>query len=188
MSYNILSRSFRLILFICLVIAGLSNTAKAQRVALTTDGVEWLTGTANIGLETRLSRRLTLGVSVAGNPFRSMIVKDLRLANFRVQPQLRYWFNRPMAKHYVGVGLMGGMYDLILKKNRYKGDVFGAIASYGYALVLGKHWNVEFSGGIGLGMIHGYSYKTGDERPPFPNHKKVIPLPDLGVTFTYILK
>ncbi len=189
MSFNNLSRFFRLFLFLSLFLAGFGNSAFGQRVALSTDAVDWLVGSANIGIDARLSRRVTLGVNVAGNPFKSMFGRsDLRLANFRIQPEVRYWFNRPMASHFVGINAMGGICDIILKDNHYKGDIFGFGARYGYALVLGRHWNVEFSGGIGLGVVHGYKYKTYENKPDRTNLKKVIPLPDLSVTFTYILK
>lgn len=189
MSLNNLSRFFRMFLFVSLFLAGFGNSVFGQRVALSTDAVDWAVGSANIGFDARLSRKVTLGVNVAGNPIRSMFGRsNLRLANFRIQPEVRYWFSRPMARHFVGINAMGGIMDIILQNSHYKGDIFGIGARYGFALVMNKRWNVEFSGGIGLGVVHGYEYKAYEPKPDQTNLKKVIPLPDLSVTFTYILK
>lgn len=82
-------------LFVSLFLAGFGNSVFGQRVALSTDAVDWAVGSANIGFDARLSRKVTLGVNVAGNPIRSMFGRsNLRLANFRIQPEVRYWLDR----------------------------------------------------------------------------------------------
>lgn len=182
-------RFLRALALLGVLVVSFSQSASAQRVALSTDAVDWILCSPNLGIEARLSRRVTLGVNMAGNPFKTVFGKDdLRLSNFRVEPFVRYWFNRPMARNFVGINLLGGAYDLRYNKRCYTGDIFGAGIHYGYALVLGGQWNVTFSGGIGIGYVRGFDYKSSEDQPAAINTSKVIPLPDLSISFSYIFK
>ena len=46
-----------------------SLPAKAQRVALKTNTLDWVLMSPNLTLDTRLSRRVTFEIGIAGNPF-----------------------------------------------------------------------------------------------------------------------
>lgn len=174
---------------LALAVGGFSQSASAQRVAISTDVVEWATQTANIAVDARLGDRVTLGIGVCGNPFKSYFGDNsLRTANFRVQPRVRYWFNRAMARNFIGFSLTGGTYDLIYRDHHYNGDIVAASVHYGYALVLSKHWNVEFSGGLGVGYTKGYSWPSGTMAPENSNVKHAFFMPDLSVSFTYVFK
>lgn len=171
-----------------LLLGFVCNTALAQRVALRTNLLDWAMLSPNLTLESRLSSRLSLGIGFAANPFK-LNIADTRLENFRVQPELRYWFNRPMARHFMGFALLGGLYNFHHKATNRKGDIFAAGFTYGYALVLSRHWNVEFTAGIGLGKTRFFKYNDGEPRPDSPNNSKWIPVPmNVGVSFTYIFK
>lgn len=160
----------------------------AQRVALRTNVIDWATLSPNLTLETRLNRRLTLGMGLVGNPFKVKIA-DTRFNNFRFQPELRYWFNRPMARHFMGFALLAANYDLRHKASIAQGDIFAAGLTYGFALVLSRHWNVEFTAGIGLGKTRYFKYNEDETKPSSPNHSKWTPVPmNVGVSFSYIFK
>lgn len=159
-----------------------------QRVALRTNILDWATLTPNLTLETRLSNRISLGLGFAGNPVK-ITVCDTRFNSFRFMPELRYWFNRPMAKHYAGVALLASSFDLKHKETLKQGDIFGGGLTYGYALVLGRHWNVEFTVGAGLGYVRYFDYLEGEFKPSSPNVSKLMIIPmNIGVSFTYIFK
>lgn len=164
--------------------------ASAQRVALKTNAVDWLLCSPNAAMEFRLSDRLTFDLGVAVNPFSSTPYgKNIKLQNFRFNPEIRYWFNRPMARHFVGVALTGGSYNLKFNDHYYKGDIAAAGVTYGYSLVLGRHWNVEFSLGIGVGRTWGYDYRGESGKPDNNNVNKWILVPiRTGVSFSYFLK
>lgn len=175
------------VLFAGLLILACQN-ASAQRVALRTNAIDWVTLSPNLTLEARLSNRLTLGMGFVGNPFKIKIA-DTRFNNFRFQPELRYWFNRPMARHFMGFALLAANYDLRHKTTITQGDVFAAGLTYGYALVLSRHWNVEFTAGVGIGKTRYFKYEDGEPKPTSPNHSKWTPVPmNVGVSFTYIFK
>ena len=61
--------------------------------------------------------------------------------------------------------------------------------SYGYALVLGSHWNMEAEIGVGFASVRGYYYKGADNKPVDVNYSRILPVPvRLGLSFAYIFK
>lgn len=166
----------------------LSTKMSAQRIALKTNAVEYLILSPNLTVEARLSRVLSLQLGVACNPINKPIA-GIQLANFRVEPELRYWFNRPMARHFVALSATAGTYSLKLRSRYLSGDAIAAGISYGYALVLSKHWNMEAEIGVGLGNFKGYSYREGENRPAEKNFSHTLPVPiRFGLSFSYIFK
>lgn len=173
-----------LVLFMLLASPG----AYAQRIALKTNALEYLALSPNLTLEARMSRHISIQLGVAANPIAKPIA-DYKLTNFRVEPEVRYWFNRPMARHFVALSMTAGMYSFRFKDQFYMGDIYAAGVSYGYALVLSRHWNMEMEIGVGLGSTKGYDYKGLDNRPPKPNYTKLIPVPiRCGLSFAYVFK
>lgn len=95
-----------------------------------------------------------------------------RWKHWVVQPGARYWFCDRFSGHFVGAHLHGGQYNIggidgkinflgtdfrKLKDSRYQGWFVGAGVSYGYAWILGRHWNIEAEIGVG------YSYTRYDQ-------------------------
>ena len=159
----------------------------AQRVALRTNALEWVALSPNMAVEARLSRRVTLDLSMGGCPFSSVpFLDNYKWRHFRVTPSLRYWFNRPMARHFLGVNLSAAVFSVRLKDRCYKGDMFSAGIDYGYDLVLSHHWNLEFLAGIGLGKARGYDWRAPSPQPKTVNMSRWVPVPRLGVSFTYV--
>ncbi len=166
-----------------------AQNVKAQRVAMKTNTLEYLVLSPNLTVEARLSKVLSLQLGVAANPITKPIA-GLRASNFRVEPELRYWFNRPMARHFLAVSATAGFYSLKLNDRIYRGDVVAAGISYGYSLVLSKHWNMEAEVGVGLGSFRGYHYNgaTG-KAPAAPNFNRILPVPiRFGLSFGYVFK
>lgn len=162
--------------------------ASAQRVALKTNTLDWLSMSPNLSMETRMSRKLTFQIGMAGSPFsHTLYGHDSKFKNIRIEPSLRYWFNRPMARNFVAINAVGGAYDLQWKKHRIQGSIASIGASYGYALVLSRHWNVEFSAGIGLGRAWGYDWHTYETKPDIRNMNKWTVVPSgTAISFSYI--
>lgn len=183
-----LSRSFLTAMAVFLLMAFASPDIKAQRIALKTNTLEYLALSPNLTVEARLSRKLSLQMGLAINPI-SRPIANIVLKNFRVEPELRYWFNRPMAKHFVALSFTSANYSLRFKDRYYRGDVVAGGFSYGYALVLSRHWNMEVEVGIGLGNFRGYHYEGERNKPAKPNFRKWSPVPmRCALTFGYIFK
>lgn len=179
----------KILILLIILLASATGTIHAQRVALKTNALEWVALSPNLALEARMSRRVTFNITMGGSPLSHYPALDnVRLRNFNITPSLRYWFNRPMARHFMGVNLTAVLFDVRLRDRCWSGDLFSAGLDYGYALVLSRHWNVEFTAGIGLGRARGYDYRSWQTRPSHPNMSRWVPVPRLGVSFAYIFK
>ena len=73
--------------------------ASGQRLALKTNALEYFVLSPNLTLEARMSRRLSLQLGLAANPI-TRPISGYKFTNFRVEPELRYSLNRPMARHF----------------------------------------------------------------------------------------
>ncbi|MBQ6584634.1 MAG: DUF3575 domain-containing protein [Alistipes sp.] len=161
------SKYYILLLFGLLVQFG----AKGQNdVAIKSNILYDLTATISAGIEVGLAPRWSIDVS--GN-FNAWTMKnDRRWKHYLVQPEVRYWLCDRFMGHFLALHLHGGQYNFGGIKNsinflgtnlsnltthRYQGWFAGAGVGYGYAFVLGRHWNLELEAGIG------YAYTVFDE-------------------------
>lgn len=166
----------------------ITPVAQAQRMALKTNTLEYLILSPNLAFEVRVSRTLSVQLGVACNPINTPIGGVLA-SNFRVEPELRYWFNRPMARNFVALSLTGGTCNLRLNNRYWNGDAIAAGFSYGYDLVLSKHWNLEFEIGVGVAHMKGYAYAGPENMARTPNFSRAFLVPiRCGVSFSYIFK
>ena len=86
---------------ICFILLCLfSINGYAQKLALKTNLVQWATVSPNLGAEFVLSNHLSLDLSASFNVW--FPGSSLDLKHVLVQPELRYWFGRPMSRHYLG--------------------------------------------------------------------------------------
>lgn len=151
---------------VLLLVLIFNTEGKCQKVAVKTNLLYDIPAlTANAGVEFGLASRWTLDVSANYNGW--TLSRDRRWKHWLVQPEARYWFCDRFAGHFLGAHLLGGQFNIGGVKNhihflgsdfsqvgyrRYQGWMIGAGVAYGYAWILGKHWNVE--GEIGLGWIY----------------------------------
>lgn len=156
----------------------------AQRIALKTNLLYWGILAPNLELEARLAPKLTGDVSVAGS---FATLGKYKLNFTAVEPEVRYWMERPMARHYVGVAGLFANYHMHFGEKRHLGDAMGAGLVYGYAFVLGQRWNLETS--LGVGLAHFREKRYRDVEPEEANHKgwAVVPM-RIGVTLSYVIR
>lgn len=160
--------SKRILGFCSVLLLGLffSTGVKCQKIAVKTNLLYDIPAlTANAGIEFGLAPRWTMDVSANYNGW--TLSHQRRWKHWLLQPEARYWFCDRFVGHFVGAHILGGQFNIGGVKNhihflgsdfskigekRYQGWMVGAGLAYGYAWILGKHWNVE--GEIGLGWIH----------------------------------
>lgn len=158
------------IIFGVLFAFAVSSRADAQDFAIKTNVLSDITGSLNVGVEGRLADRWTLDVSGYLNPW---TYGDGALwRHCFVQPEARWWFCDCFSGHFLGLHAHGGIFNVggidtgirflnndfsILRDSRYQGWFAGAGVAYGYDLILGKHWNLEFEIGAG------YAYTRYDQ-------------------------
>ena len=154
----------RLKLTIMVVVLALFSNIKAQEIALKTNLFNDVLLSPNLGVEVGLASRWTIDVTGEINAW---TIDSHKWKHWLVQPEIRYWFCRRFAGHFMGMHLLGGQYNFAnldldfkflgsdfrkLDNRRYQGWGVGAGIAYGYDWILGKHWNLEAE--IGIGWIY----------------------------------
>lgn len=177
MIVKLLNHSKMYVAAITLCIFLLPQKADAQRFAVKSNAAYWAALSPNAGVEFVLSDKISLDVSGSFCPINN---RNFKFAYLSLQPELRYWFDRPMINHYVGVNFNVSPLNFLYKTRHYKGILFAAGVGYGYAVPISKQWNFEPSIGLGIGVQKdfGISSKTR----VFPTITK------LGLSFSYIIK
>lgn len=138
-------------MILLLVLASLPWAVRAQNVAVKTNGLYWLATTPNAGVEFALSRKVTLDLSAAYNPWTFKDDKKMRF--WLVQPEAKYWLCEKFEGHFVGAHLHGAQYFGGFRDKRYDGYLAGGGLTYGYDWILSPHWNLEASIGIGYARL-----------------------------------
>ncbi len=158
----------------------------AQRVAVKTNALGWLTASPNLEAEFVLGSHVSFDMSVMANPIST---NKFKTTFTHFQPEVRYWLNRPMVSHFVGLTTFVNNYNLMFNDVHRKGDAWGAGLTYGYAWVLGEHWNIEATAGLGVLRYRQFKYDKGMPKPDAINDKKTVLAPvKLGISFAYIIR
>jgi hypothetical protein len=140
------------------------GSASAQDWALKTNLGYDATASINLGVEVALAEKWTLDLSGNYNPFTINKDTNMKWKHWFAQPEVRYWFCHKFGGHFLAMHLWGGQYnvgniDFIpnmfginfqnLANYRYEGYFVGAGIGYGYAWMLGNHWNLEIEAAVG---------------------------------------
>ena len=156
---------------ICLILLALCavGAARAQRVGIKTNLLADALLSPNLGVEIGLKPHWSLDLT---GEFNLWTVNEHKWKHWVVQPEARYWFCEYFAKHFVGLHVMGGQYNVgnlhngihflgtdlsRLTDHRYQGWAVGGGIAYGYSFLLAKHLNLELEIGVG------YMYTRFDE-------------------------
>ena len=136
-------------------------SANAQNVAVKTNLLADALLNVNAGVEVGLAPRWTLDLTGSYNGW---TVNEHKWKHWMAQPEARYWFCERFAGHFLGIHALGGKYNVGNLKNgitflgsdfskltdyRYEGWAVGGGVAYGYAWILGRHWNLELELGVG---------------------------------------
>lgn len=155
-----------------MLLALLPALATSAQVGIKTNAIYGALATANIGGELAVAPKWSL--EVTGNLNAWSTSGEKKWKHWMIQPGARYWFCNHFAGHFVGIHAHGGQYNIgglhngirflgtdfsKLSDSRYQGWFIGAGISYGYAWILGRHWNLEAEIGVG------YSYTRFDRYP-----------------------
>jgi len=158
----------------------------AQKVAVKTNTLMWLTATPNLEAEFILGSHVSLSMGIAVNPINT---NNLKTTFTHFQPEVRYWINRPMVSHFVGLTAFTNSFDLMINSKYYKGDAAAAGLTYGYAWIIGKHWNMEVTAGVGVLKYRKFEYEKGMPKPDMHDGRRTVIAPvKLGLSFAYIIQ
>lgn len=145
-------------------------------------------GVTNIGGEYAFHPHWSVDLPLVYSPY--TLARTYRMRFLYIQPEARYWLDRPMKGHFFGVHLHAGVFNVSLdNKNRYQSEkgFHGAGISYGYAMPLSRRWSMEFTVGVGYAFT---KYCTYYNVPNGIRYEKDIPyhywgLTKLGLNFVY---
>ena len=133
-------------------------SASAQDWAIKTNIGYDATASINLGFEVAVADKWTLDFSGNYNPFTINKDTNMKWKNWFAQPEARYWFCHRFGGHFLAMHALGGQYNIgnidnmtdflgtpfsKLADYRYEGAFVGAGVGYGYAFMLGEHWNLE---------------------------------------------
>lgn len=150
--------SKRLLLRLCAVFVLFmsATTADAQQWAVSTNGLYWLSGTPNLGLEVGVHDKMTVALSANYNPF--TFKNNRKMKHLLIQPEYRYWLSETFKGHFFGAHLSAGIYNFgnlpfgSMKDYRYEGKLLGGGFTYGYQWIVSNRVNIGAE--IGLGYFY----------------------------------
>ena len=82
------------------VIAALSFLLLCCGVHVKTNALGWLTASPNVEAEFVLGSHVSLNMGIAANPIST---DNFKTTFTHFQPEVRYWLNRPMVSHFLGI-------------------------------------------------------------------------------------
>lgn len=180
-----LAKGKRGVLFIVLLFL-MPLSVHSQKIAVKTNLLEWATISPNISAEFVVSPTMSLDLSASFNKW--VPFANAKYDHLKIQPELRYWFQRPMAQHFLGFSLLYFNYDMMAKGVCHEGQAIGGGFSYGYDFVLSRRWNLELTAGVGAVYRFEKKYDEGTKPPSENNGNKwgIAPI-NLGVTLSYVI-
>ena len=165
-----------------------AGTASAQKVAVKTNSMYWMTATPNMGFEFALADRWTFEVAGGYNPWTFDKEENQKFKHFLVSPEFRYWFCESFQGHFLGINGNYTQFNVSFD-TRNEGWAAGAGITYGYATPISRRWNIELN--LGLGWWY-TEYDKFESRPCglFQDSvgRHLFGLTDLGISFIYMIK
>ena len=160
----------RLVVLFAFLGFGLFDEASAQ-IAIKNNLLYDATTTPNIGMEIGVGRKTTAQLTYGLNPWKFSDDKQIR--HWLLMPEFRWWTCSRFNGHFFGIHAMGGEFNAQGTRNylgifddietkRYEGWYVGGGITYGYQWILGEHWNLEASIGVGYDYIQYKKYDCGE--------------------------
>lgn len=147
--------------------------SKAQRLAVSTDALEWLTVSPNVSVDLVFAQHHAFSLSASASPWK--LTPNVYLKHLTISPEYKYWLNMPFYKSYIGGKLLYSSYDICVNKAVHKGNLVGALVDYGYSFIFSKRFNLVPTAGLGVG------YDMGESA-------RVVPMITLGLNAQIVLK
>lgn len=191
------------------VIAILTGVFMANaQLAIKTNLVTAATTTPNIGAEYAVGSHQTVNLVYGLNPWSfNSDSKGKQMAKFWVlQPEYRWWLCSTFNGHFLGVHAMAGEFNAAnvnlpvpgvffagdnmteeVRNARYQGTYAGVGFTYGYQIILSRHWNFEAEIGVGYDHVWYNKYRCGECGAKLADgHANYLGITKIGLSFLYI--
>lgn len=173
-------------------------SAKLPRIALKTNLLYGGVALApNLAVEIGTGSRNSLEIFGGVNWKKHNSKNTKQLQHFIIRPEYRWWMCERYNGHFIGVHAFYAHYQisgrkvpmLFKKENRYDGDALGAGFTYGYNLILGKKWGLEFNVGVGAAYLKYDKFTCAAcDRDAADKNKFYFGPTRAGVTLTFLIK
>lgn len=168
-------RKILILSILTLLLFVLSIECKAQRIAVSTNAVQWGMLSPNMNVEFSLSRHSTISFEAAACPWN--INEKYSVSHLSISPDYKYWFTMPFFGHFAGANLLYSSYRQIKDSIEKTGNIVALGATYGYAFIINKRLNIVPTIGLGAGLDLS------------ENKCNIIPVPTrIGVNIQMVLK
>ena len=178
-------------LFVVIILFIMAGTSmNAQRLALTTNLLEDVVVTPNVGIDIVMADRQSLTFDASFAPYNLSSRFSNKCMTFRAG--YKFWLNQAFYAHYIGVDAIASSNDMCLGRWTSKDEYVGIGVGYGYSFIISKKLNIVPH--IGVGLAYGYSYEGYDHMDGSQGIQAVatpgfIPiLTRFGVTLHYVLR
>ena len=189
--YSTSTMSTRIKIFLTIILLMVAKTSlHAQRIAVTTNALEDIVLTPNVGVDVVVADRQSITFDASVSPYK--IADNFHNKRMTVRAGYKYWFNQAFYAHYVGVDAVLSSSDVGVASFKSRDEYIGVGVGYGYSFILGKRLNLVPH--IGVGIAYGKSYEgydqmlapgQGVQAVATPGFKPI--LTRFGITVTYIL-
>lgn len=155
--------------------------------------------TPNLAVEVALSPHSTVELSYSNNPWNhdAKLPTNKKLLHGIAAAEYRYWLCERFEGHFFGANALYSQYNvsshdvpsMFEKEYRYEGYAYGGGVTYGYALPIGRRWNVEFTAGVGVLQMEydRYSCQTCDLDATAASKTWFGPT-NLGINLVFLIK
>lgn len=123
--------------------------SKAQRLAVSTNLVDYVTLSPNLELDLSLNQHNSISLSASVTPWN--VYKNFSITQLSLSPEYKHWFKIPYYGHYVGANIKVASYEIMWGSNVLDATLLAAGVTYGYSIIISKKWNIVPNIGLGLG-------------------------------------
>lgn len=158
----------KILLIISIVLCG-CPMALAQKLAVKTNGLQWIQTTPNAAVEYAFAPRWTAELSAAFNLW--SFGDNRKFKHVLIRPEARFWLWEPFNGHFFNAAPEFATYNVggtkiqpfalmfpHSDKNRYEGVFYGISVGYGYNWMLSPRWSIEAEIGFGYRYARYRSY------------------------------
>ena len=153
----------------------ISVNSYAQRLAVSTNAIGWATLSPNVSVDMAFSRHSSVAMEVSVAPWN--VSDKFSVAHLTISPEYKYWFTMPFYGHYAGVNALYSSYNRVKDYQDKQGNIIAIGATYGYAFLINRKWNIVPNIGVGAGCNF-----TGGKREFI-----VVPT-KVGINFQMVIK
>ena len=152
--------SFRIKIFFTIVLLLVAKTSlNAQRIAVTTNVLEDVILTPNIGVDIVVADKQSITFDTSFSPYK--LAENFHNKRMTFRAGYKYWLNQAFYAHYFGVDAILSSSDVGVGNFKSRDEYIGLGVGYGYSFILGKRLNLVPHLGVGLSL--GKTYDGYDQ-------------------------